>query len=99
MRTAVMIVLLLSLSLVMSPVKALPGAEVDNTYYDDSFNLIGEKDILCSGAHYTWGNTTTAAHRSSYSESCDTGSGGWACYRYDSSCSCYVSDDLAHCGL
>jgi len=53
-RIAAMAALLLSVSFVVKPVKALPTAEVDNYYWDASWNLIGEKDIFCDGTHYTW---------------------------------------------
>ena len=78
---------------------ALPQGAVYNYYYDADWNLIGEKDILCSGAHYTWGVTTGAAHMSGYSESCSTGQGQWRCYYWDDGCGCYVEVDLTYCGV
>jgi hypothetical protein len=98
-RTAAMAVLFLSLSFVASPVKALPSGEVDNYFWDANWNMIGEKDILCDGTHYTWGVTTAAPHRTTLSSSCDTGGGTWGCFYWDSGCSCYVQTDLAYCGL
>ena len=84
--------LLLSLSFATRPVQALPQNEVNNYYYDADWNLVGEKDILCSGAHYTWGITTGTAHMSSLSSSCSVGGGYWRCYHWDEACVCYVED-------
>ena len=78
---------------------ALPQGAVYNYFYDANWELIGEKDILCDGSHYTWGVTSGAAHMTGYSEPCSTGGGTWHCYYWDSECGCYVEDDLAHCGV
>lgn len=76
---------------------ALPGAEVDNTYYDADLNIVGEKDILCDGTHYTWGITNGTAFMSSMSSSCDSGFGTTGCYQWD--VNGYTQVPLAHCGL
>jgi hypothetical protein len=91
--------LLLSMSFVVSPVKALPSSEVDNYYYDANWNWVGEHDILCDGTHYVWGITTGTAHRTTLTTRCDSGGGAWGCFYWDSSCGCYVQTDLTYCGL
>lgn len=81
------------------PTYAQPQNEVQNYYYDADWNLIGERWILCDGSRYTWGVTSGAAHRTTYSESCSNNQGTWRCYYWDNSCLCWVETDLAYCGL
>src|SRR3982751_2343963 len=97
---AVAAVLVVSLFALPAPTaQALPQGAVYNYFYDADWNLIGEKDILCDGAHYTWGVTSGAAHMDGYSESCSTGEGTWRCYYWDDQCGCYVETDLSYCGV
>lgn len=100
-KTLGLIVVLLLTLLAVPVSQALPGSEVENFYYDANMNLIGEKDILCGGYHYTWGITTgpQAVYRATNTSSCETGSGTWGCYYFDPDCVCWVSVDLTYCGV
>ena len=90
-------VVLLTTLFAMPIAHALPNGEVDNTYYDADLNMVGEKDILCDGSHYTWGITTGTAFRSTLSASCDSGFGVTGCYAWG--VNGYTQVDLSHCGL
>ena len=91
--------LLLSMSFLVSPVKALPANEVDESFYDANWNLVGEHDIYCDGSHFQWGLNSGTAHRATTTMSCSSGSSGVNCYYWDPDCGCYVLDIPAHCGL
>jgi hypothetical protein len=91
--------LLLSMSFVVSPVKALPANEVDNSYYDANWNLVGEHDIYCDGSHFEWGLNSGTAHRSTDTLSCSSSGSTANCYYWDSACGCYVLDYMSHCGV
>jgi hypothetical protein len=81
-----------------SKLAALPGSDVDTLYYDQNFNVIGEHAIICSGAHYIWGEQS-GAFRSIDSESCNSDSYSRQCAYYGSwGWVSYSCDDAPPCG-
>jgi hypothetical protein len=87
MKTLSRILLIAIVTLVGSGghIGALPASDLDVLYYDQNFNWIGEHAIICSGAHYDWGEHS-GAFRQTITESCNTDD-------YSKQCS-YLSNDL-----
>jgi hypothetical protein len=91
--------LVVTLFVVAPSAQALPQNWTHTQYFDENWDLIGEKEITCSGYHSSWGVTTGAAHITGYEEPCSGGSGTWHCYYLDDECGCYVEVDLIYCGV
>ena len=99
LRIAFLIAAIVFIGTTGTRIDALPGADVDTLYYDQNFGVIGEHEIICSGAHYIWGQQS-GVFRSQLSESCDTGAYSKQCWWMSECCGWmeYSCDDPPPCG-